>query len=241
MVGVMKVSFKPDVTDPTQVEDLVLTATEKYLNSINDDTIDGVARTRYLGPSNSNPDGATDGNEPSGGEPAETASDSGLNHRSIIFMSLASVGFVAAVGLVTYYRLRKPRRDEEVPYVATLENESSGEESPSRLDSSCDDLSQSQFSQIMPSNYRFDGSDSPFQSPFDSVATSMLGPSSMGPSSMGTIHESDDANSSDGGIVISDTGYSSTEDSSVEFPYFESNYVANGAPVLGARPRTVSS
>jgi hypothetical protein len=50
---------------------------------------------------------------------------------------------------------------------------------------------------------------------------------------MGTIPESD---VSDSGIVLSE-GYSTSEESSVEFPFFESTYMI-ASPVLGARPRT---
>ena len=223
----MRVSFKPD-KDIDLVEYMVMTATQDFLNTVKNNIVRGVARARYLGPPIDNPSGASDGkDEPNDGESA-TASNTGLSDRSIIFMSVASVGFIAAVGLVTYFRLKTSSRQDEIPYVATLENESSGEESPSHMESSGED-SQSHFRSIMPSNYRFDIS----ESPFNSIATS------SGPSSMGTIHESDDARS-DGGLVVSDTGYSTEDSSSVEFPYFESNYKANAAPVLGARPRTVS-
>lgn len=230
MSGEMSVWHTADSdSDRAMIEYVTMISIRNYLNS--DPDIPGLVRTKYLSPAIKEPEppnGATDGDtDPS--DSVSTDTDSGLNNRSIIFMSLASVGFVAAVGLVTYFRMRKTSRQEDVPYVATLENESSGEESPSRLSSSNDE---SNFSSIMPSNYRLDVSESPFNS---------IAPSSMG--SMGTIHESDDAHS-DGqrsdDIIVSD-GYTTEGDSSIEFPsYFGNNYVANAAPVLGARPRTVS-
>lgn len=228
MVGEMQVWFTPD-SDRDIIEYMVMTATRDFLN--NGPDVRGVARTRYLGPAIDNPSGISDGDTPSDGEIA-TASDSGLSNRSIIFMSVASVGFVAAVGLVTYFRLRKShRQQDEVPYVATLENESSGEESPSRLDSSGEE--DSNFSSIMPSNYRLDISESPFN-----TASSIASPSVAGMSSMGTIHESEDGRSDGSADILMSEGYT-TEGSSIEFPYFENNY-ANPSPVLGARPRTVS-
>ena len=225
----MQVWFHPD-SDSAIIEYMVLTGTQQFLQSPGN--IPGLVRTRYLGPPITNPDGAAGGGGSGPNIPASTSND-GLSSRSIIFMSLASVGFVAAVSFVMYFRLRKAARQDEVPYVATLENESSGEESPSRLDSSCED---SNFSSILPSNYKMDAS----ESPFNSIAASYSSPS-FGQSSMGTIHETTDDVPSDGtsDIVISD-GYTTEGDSSIEFPYFESNYVANAAPVLGARPRTVS-
>lgn len=228
MEGQMKVVYTNDTTNADIVEYMVMTATRDFLNG--DVNVPGLARTEYLGPAITNPNGATDGGEtPSNGVSTDTTS--GLSTRSIIFMSVASAGLIAAVGLVTFLRMRKRSSEEEVPYVATLENESSGEESPSRLDSSNED---SNFSSIMPSNYRLDVS----ESLFNSIASP-----SFGQSSMGTIHESDDANSEgqrSDDILVSD-GYTTEGDSSTEFPYaFGNNYVANATPVLGARPRTVS-
>lgn len=220
--GEMSVWFMPEYSRDA-VEYSIMTDIRDYLNRAPE--VNGVVRTLYLGPAINNPSGIEDGDTPSNVTPGG-ASD-GLNNRSIIFMSLASVGFVAAVGMVTYFRLRKRAREEDVPYVATLENNSSGEESPSRMSSSCDD---SHISSIMPSNYRLDVSESPF--------SSIIQPS-LGPSSMGTIQESDsDGPASD--IIVSSDGYS-TEDSSIaELSYFGNNYMKQISPVLGARPRTVS-
>lgn len=228
MNGVMQVHYRSE-SDREIIEHMVLTGTQQFLESPG--TIPGLLRTRYLGPAITDPGGATDGDGSGPDTPVTT--DTGLSSRSIIFMSLASVGFVAAVSFVMYLRLRKSAREDEVPYVATLENYSSGEESPSRMDSSCED---SNFSSILPSNYKMDVS----ESPFDNSAGGSFSSPSFGMSSMGTIHETDDG-PSDGqsDIVVSD-GYTTEGDSSIEFPYFQSNYVANAAPVLGARPRTVS-
>jgi hypothetical protein len=119
--------------------------------------------------------------------------------------------------------MRKANDLDEVPYVATLENESSAEESH---EPSGDESSQSPFTTIMPSVYRM-------ESPFSSIATSIE-------PSMGTIHESDDdRRSSDcqSIMISSDGGYSSTEEPSMEYPFFESAW-AKTPSTLGARPRT---
>jgi hypothetical protein len=227
MNGEMQVWFHPD-SDRDIIEFMVLTGTQQFLQSPGN--IPGLVRTRYLGPPITNPDGA-EGGGGSGPNIAADTSSNGLGSRSIIFMSLASVGFIGVFSFVMYFRLRKSARRDDVPYVATLENESSGEESPSRLDISCED---SNFSSILPSNYKMSDAS---ESPFNSIAGSFSTPS-FGQSSMGTIHETDDvALDGKSDIVVSD-GYSTEGDSSTEFPYFESNYVANATPVLGARPRT---
>jgi hypothetical protein len=216
--GIMEVYYKPG-SDPDTIEYRVRSAAKSFLDS--NPNIPGLARTSYDGPDITNPPAITDPDEPGSGTPVDSSS---LSNKSVVVMALASVGFVVAVGMVTYFRLRKAARMDQVPYVATLENESSHEESsPSRsgeestsVFNSGDNLVSS-FSAILPNAYRVD-------SPFHNV-------------DMGTIPESDVSDDHESGLLLSE-GYSTpSEDSSIEFPYFGNTYMPT-SPVLGARPRT---
>jgi hypothetical protein len=212
--GITEVYYKPN-SDADIIEWNVRSATKSFLDS--NPNVLGLARSRYDGPDLTNPPGII---TPDPG-PETAVESANLSTRAVLTVALTSVGFVVAVGLVTYFRMRKSARMHQVPYISTLENESShdesspsrsGEESPSVLSSG--DNPGTSFPSILPSSYRVD-------SPLNSIAE------------MGTIPESD---VSDSGIVLSE-GYSTSEESSVEFPFFESTYMI-ASPVLGARPRT---
>jgi hypothetical protein len=215
----MEVYYKPGY-DRDIIEYIVRSAANSFLNS--NPNITGLARTSYDGPDTTNPPGITDPDEAASGTPVDGGN---LSSKSVAIMSLASVGFVVAVGIVTYFRLRKSARMDEVPYVTTLENEGSNDESsPSRsgeestLAFTSGENLLSPFSSMLPNAYRL-------ESPFSSSVE------------MGTIPESDVSDEQNSGLLISE-GYSTpSEDSSIEFPYFENPYMLTG-PVLGARPRT---
>jgi hypothetical protein len=202
--GVMKVSYKPgSVLDI--VEYVVRSTTKSFLNSAKDPEVPGLVRATYVGPDITTPPGIKDEDEtPPSGEPVDSST---LSNKNILIMSLCSVGFVVAVGLATYFRVRHSSRQDEatsVPYVATLENESSVEES--HQSASCDD----------------NGNESPANS--------------VHASETGTLPESDVSDGQSSGILLSE-GYSTGEESDAEFPFFENPYVTPVAPVLGARPR----
>ena len=219
----MKVSYKPgSVLDI--VEYVVRSTTKTFLNSAKDPEVPGLVRATYVGPDITTPPGINkdDDETPTNEEPVDSST---LSNKNILITSLCSVGFVVAVGLATYFRVRNSSRQDEltsVPYVATLENESSVEES--HQSASCDDNgndSISPLSAMMPNAYRLD-----HESPANSVHASETG----------TVSESDVSDGQSSGILLSE-GYSTGEESDAEFPFFESPYVAPVAPVLGARPR----
>ena len=200
----------------------VRSATRDFLNTANGTTVEGLVSANYIGPQLSDPPSAEIGDQNGNGSTIDIrGAENSLSGQAIGLMTVAGVGFLAVVGMATYFRLRKQPSREEVPYVATLENNDQ--------ESSVEETSGEAFPSMLPNSYRL-------ESPFSSTAGN----------SMGTIHESSDGDasvsvseqSSSTGILISE-GYT-TEESSVEFPYNFDNPYVPAAPVLGARPRTVS-
>lgn len=209
----MQVSYKLG-SDHDIVEYVVRSTTKTFLNSAKDPKVPGLERATYVGPDITTPPGIKDdGETASNGEPVNSST---LSNKNILLMSLASVGFVVAIGVATYFRVRKSARQDEVPYVATLENESSADESHQSQSGDNGDDSVSPFSAMMPNAYRLDNESS---------------------SEMGTIPESDVSDGQSSGILLSE-GYSTGEESDVELPFFENPYRTPVAPVLGARPRS---